>query len=128
MVKKFNIVIDGVAHEVEVEELSSSGVSSAPRVAPAQAAPASPVVAPALAKKASPAASGAAAVTAPLQGLISDVKVKEGQSVKTGEVIVIIEAMKMENEVVAPRDGVIDRVAVCKGESVASGDLLVSFK
>lgn len=130
MIKKFYITVDGVRHEVEVEEISSATGSipkAAAKAASVQEAPAPDAPAPAP-KKSPVASSGDSSVTAPLQGLISDVKVKEGQTVKTGEIIVIIEAMKMENEVVSPRDGVIEKVAVCKGESVAAGDLLISFK
>ncbi len=127
-IKKFRIVLDGVAHEVEVEELGGAAVSSAPAVpAPApKAAPAAPA-APAPAPKAAP-AGGAGAITAPLQGTILDVAVSAGQAVKAGQILVVIEAMKMENEIVAPADGTVVSVSVQKGAAVASGDLLVTLQ
>lgn len=138
-IKKFRIVLDGVAHEVEVEELSSSAAYAGMpfTVTPMPSAPATPASAPspvppatpAPAPKAAPAAAaGSAGVTAPLQGTILNVPVSVGQAVKAGQVLVVIEAMKMENEVVAPSDGTVASVAVQKGNTVAAGDLLVSLQ
>lgn len=130
MVKRFRIVVDGIAHEVEVEELGTAAVSSAP-AAPVSA----PTPAPAPAPKAAPApapapkaAATAGAVTVPLPGTVLDVCVSVGQQVKAGQVLVIIEAMKMENEVVAPADGTVTAVSVRKGDAVAFGDALVTLQ
>ena len=110
--KYYNITVNGVAYSVSVEET---------------AAGAAPVAAPAAAPKAAAGAAGAVAVKAPMPGNILDVKVKAGASVKAGDVLVILEAMKMENEIVAPQDGTIASVNVRKGDVVNSGDLLITM-
>ena len=106
--KYYNITVNGVAYSVSVEET---------------AAGAAPVAAPA----APAAAAGAVSVKAPMPGNILDVKVAAGASVKAGDVLVILEAMKMENEIVAPQDGTVASVNVHKGDTVNSGDVLVSM-
>ena len=110
--KYYNITVNGVAYSVSVEET---------------AAGAAPVAAPAAAPKAAAGAAGAVAVKAPMPGNILDVKVAAGASVKAGDVLVILEAMKMENEIVAPQDGTVASVNVNKGDTVNSGDVLVSM-
>lgn len=70
---------------------------------------------------------GAVKITAPMPGTILDIVVKPGDEVKRGDILLILEAMKMENEIVSPQDGVIASVNTLKGESVNSGDLLVSI-
>ena len=122
--RKFNITVNGVAYEVEVEEVAA-GEASAPAAAP-KAAPkaAAPAAKPAAAPKAAPVANGTK-VNAPMPGTILDVKVAQGQAVKKGDILCILEAMKMENEILAPQDGTVAQVTVSKGASVNSGDALV---
>ena len=117
--KYYNITVNGVAYSVSVEETAAG---AAP-VAAAPAAPAAPKAAP----KAAVGAAGAVAVKAPMPGNILDVKVAAGASVKAGDVLVILEAMKMENEIVAPQDGTVASINVNKGDTVNSGDVLVSM-
>ena len=124
--RKFNITVNGTAYEVEVEEVAA-GESTAPKPAPVAAAPkAAPAAKPAAAPKAAaaPVAAGTK-VNAPMPGTILDVKVSQGQAVKKGDILLILEAMKMENEILAPQDGSIAQVNVSKGASVNSGDVLV---
>lgn len=139
--KKYNITVNGTTYEVIVEEAGSvagAPVYTAPAaytapVAPvAPVAPAAPVAsAPAAAPKAAPAApagpAGANKVTAPMPGTILDVKVSAGQSIKKGDVVCILEAMKMENEIPAPCDGVVASVNVQKGASVSANDLIATI-
>lgn len=126
--KYYNITVNGVAYSVSVEETAAG---AAPVAAAAPAAPAAPKAAPApaAAPKAAAGAAGAVAVAvkAPMPGNILDVKVKAGASVKAGDVLVILEAMKMENEIVAPQDGTVASINVNKGDTVNSGDVLVSM-
>ena len=127
MTRKFNIIVDGVAHEVEVEELGGSAAPvSAPAAVQRPAAAPAPKAAPK--KPAAPKAAAAAGdVTAPLQGTVLSIEVKPGDSVKAGQTLVVIEAMKMENGSVGPADRVVKSVSVNKGDNVSAGDLLVSF-
>ena len=99
--KYYNITVNGVAYSVSVEETAAG---AAPVAAAPVAAPVAPKAAPAAAPKA---AAGAVTVKAPMPGNILDVKVAAGASVKAGDVLVILEAMKMENEIVAPQDGTV---------------------
>ena len=124
--KYYNITVNGVAYSVSVEETAAGAAPVAAPAAPAAPkAPAAPAAAP---KAAAPAgAAGAVTVKAPMPGNILDVKVKAGASVKAGDVLVILEAMKMENEIVAPQDGTVASVNVNKGDTVNSGDVLVSM-
>ncbi len=121
--KYYNITVNGVAYSVSVEETAAG---AAPVAAAPVAASAAPKAAPAPAA-APKAAAGAVAVKAPMPGNILDVKVAAGASVKAGDVLVILEAMKMENEIVAPQDGTVASINVNKGDTVNSGDVLVSM-
>ena len=127
--KHLTVTVNGVAYDVTVEETAGGAVAApaaAPAPAPAAAAPAAPAPAPAPA--AAPAGStGAVTVNAPMPGNILDVRVKPGDSVKAGDTLLILEAMKMENEISAPQDGTIASVNVSKGDTVNSGDLLCSM-
>ncbi|MDF2839922.1 MAG: biotin/lipoyl attachment protein [Clostridia bacterium] len=129
VMRKFSINVNGKSYEVEVEEIKD-GVASAP-AAPVRAA--APVAAaPAPAPKAAPVAAaapvsvpaGATSVTAPMPGTILSVNVKAGDAVKKGQVICILEAMKMENEIMSGTDGTITSVAVNQGDSVNTGQVL----
>ena len=119
--KHFNITVNGAAYDVTVEELAAGA-------APVAAAPAAPKAAPApaAAPKAA-AAAGAVSVKAPMPGNILDVKVKVGDAVKAGQILVILEAMKMENEIVAPQDGTVAGINCAKGETVNVDDVLVTL-
>ena len=121
--KKYNIVVNGNTYEVEVEEVG--GVVSAAPVAKAAPAPkAAPVATPVATPVAAPAA-GEQAVTAPMPGTVLDVKVNVGDTVSNGDVLLILEAMKMENEIMAPADGKIVSINAANGASVNSGDVLI---
>ncbi len=128
---KYKVTLKGKTYEVLVEEGEAVIENEYDYVPPVAAAPvAAPVAAPAAAPAApAPAAGGAVAagtrVDAPLPGNVLDVKVAVGQAVKAGDVLVIIEAMKMENEVAAPCDGVVKQVVAAKGAVVATGDALI---
>lgn len=123
--KRFNITVNGKAYDVAVEELDAN--AAAPVAAPAPAA--APVAAPtAPAAAPAPAAAGAGEkVTAPMPGTILDVKVNVGDTVSKGQVIMILEAMKMENDIVASCDGKITSVIATKGATVNSGDALATI-
>lgn len=129
--KKFNITVNGKSYEVEVEEVGAPA-SSTPKAAPkAPAAPAAAAPAPKAAPKAEAkpapvaASAGQEVVEAPMPGNIWKVLVKEGQEVKEGDVLLILEAMKMENEILSPKDGVVSKLATSEGAAVNTGDQLV---
>ena len=118
--RKFIVNVNGNSYEVEVEEVGGVSASAvAPVAAPVVAAP---VAAP----KAAPAPAGGTPVKAPMPGNVLDIKVSNGQAVKKGDVLVILEAMKMENEISAPQDGTVTVVA-SKGATVNTGDVLVTL-
>ena len=124
--KKYRVNVNGTAYEVEIEEMNG-----APAAAPVAAAPAAaaPVAAAPAAPAPAPAASGAGeSITSPMPGNILAVNVAAGDTVKKGQVLMILEAMKMENEIMAPHDGKVTAVAVTKGAAVESGALLCTIQ
>ena len=124
--KRYSITVNGNVYDVVVEEADASGVVMAPVAsAPVQSAPVA--ASKPAAKPAATAAAGAVTVTAPMPGTILAVKVSVGQAVKKGDVICVLEAMKMENDIPAPADGVIASINVQKGASVAANDILASL-
>jgi len=122
--RKFLVNVNGTSYEVEVEEIAAG---AAPVAAPAPAAAPAPVAAPAAAPAPAPAAApaGGTTVTSPMPGNILDVKVKVGDTVGADDVVVLLEAMKMENEIFAGVPGKVTAVNVAKGATVNSGDVLV---
>jgi biotin carboxyl carrier protein len=131
MMKQYNITVNGTTYAVEVEEVGGVSAPSAPRVqaapAPAAAAAPAPKAAPAPAPAAAPVAAGGELIVAPMPGTIFDIPVVVGQAVKAGDNLIILEAMKMENEIVAPTDGTVKTIHVTKGTSVSSGDALITL-
>ena len=128
---KYKVTLNGRTYEVEVEAAEAMLLSEYEAIAPAPvaaapvaAAPAAPAAAPAAA--AAPVVTGAGeAVNAPMPGTILKVNVSQGQAVKEGDVLCVLEAMKMENEIMAPKAGTVTQVVVAKGSSVNTGDALV---
>ena len=114
--KKYNVNVNGTAYEVTVEEVVG-GAAPAPVAA-------APAAAPAPAPVAAPAGAGEQ-VKSPMPGNILSVNVSQGQAVKSGDILVILEAMKMENEILAPRDGTVAQVVTSKGAVVETGAPLV---
>ena len=126
---KYKVTLNGRTYEVEVEAgkailldeyeaVAPAPVAAAPVAAPAAAAPAAPAAAPAVTGAGDP-------VNAPMPGNILKVNVTAGQAVKAGTVLVVLEAMKMENEIMAPKDGTVTQVLVSKGSTVDTGAPLV---
>lgn len=121
--KQYKITVNGTTYDVQVEEDTQGAPAAAPAAAPT-AAPAAPATAPKPAPTAPVAAMGQTEVKSPIPGNILDIKVKTGDQVKAGEVLCVLEAMKMENDITAPQDGTVANVAVAVGNSVDTGDLL----
>ncbi len=122
--KNYTITVNGTPYNVTVEEGAGAPVAAAPVAAPVAAPAPAPADAPA------PAAQGTAGsvkVEAPMPGTILDVKVSVGDSVSSGSVLCILEAMKMENEIVAPQDGTVASVNVSKSDSVEAGQVIITL-
>lgn len=123
--KKYTIKVNGISYDVEVEETGVSDSAPAPASVPAPAPKAAPAPVPVAAPTA--VSSGSQSITAPMPGSIVKINVKAGDSVKKGDVYLVLEAMKMENDITAPEDGTIDSVNVAQGASVNTGDVLVTY-
>ena len=121
--RNFIVNVNGTKYEVAVEEIDASkaqAAAPAPKAAPAaQAAPA---------PAAKPASAGGTQISSPMPGNILAVNVKDGDAVKAGATLMILEAMKMENEILAPVDGTVQNVSVQKGATVETGTLLCSIQ
>ena len=121
-----DVTVNGAAYQVEMENTVAPAAKPAPAQAtqtPAQASPAAPAVP---APKAAPSGAGKP-VTSPLPGVIIEISVKEGQAVKAGQKVAVLEAMKMENEIQAPADGTVTAILVSKGDSVLEGAEIVKI-
>ena len=117
--KNYTITVNGNVYDVTVEEGAAGAATSAPKAAAPKAA------APKAAPKA--AGQGSVKVNSPMPGKILSVKTSVGQAVKKGEVLMILEAMKMENEMVAPEDGTVASIDVAAGDSVEAGVVLATL-
>ncbi len=125
---RYKVTLNNKVYEVEVEETTAMLIDEYEAIAPAPAAaPVAAAPAPAAAAPAAPAAPAVAGepVLAPMPGTILAVKAQPGSPVKKGDILVVLEAMKMENEILAPRDGTVAQVAVSKGSAVETGTVLV---
>ena len=118
--KLFDVTVNGATYEVESENAPVAAPAPQPAAAPVQAAPA------AAAPAAKPAGAGEK-VASPLPGVIIEISVKEGQQVKAGQKVAILEAMKMENEIPAPKDGTVTEIHVHKGDTLQEGDPVVTI-
>lgn len=123
--KKYNVTVNGVVYEVVVEEADGTAVSApaaAPAVTPATAAPAPAAAAP----KAS-GAQGSIKVVAPMPGTILKLNVKVGDTLKANDLVCILEAMKMENEIFTAEGGVVKSIEAAQGASVNAGDVIITL-
>ena len=128
--RKFMINVNGNSYEVEVEEVTEGGAVSRPSTPAPKAAPAAPAApkaapAPKAEKKEVVVSQGQEVIEAPMPGNIWKIIAKEGDEVKAGDILLILEAMKMENEILAPRDGIVSSINTTEGSAVNTGDKLV---
>lgn len=113
--KNYRVNVNGTEYEVSIEEISASEVKKTAEK-------------PAASPKPAAAAGAGEKITAPMPGNILSVNVSAGQTVKSGDVLMILEAMKMENEIMAPKNGKVTSVTVSKGSTVATGDILCTIE
>ncbi len=118
--KKYNVTVNGNTYEITLEVVDAADVKATP-AAPAKVEAPAPVAAPV---PAAPVANGGETVTSPMPGTILSTNVSNGAQVKKGDVLMILEAMKMENEIIAPCDGTVASVNVSNGASVETGTVL----
>ncbi|MGN0676388.1 MAG: biotin/lipoyl-containing protein [Ruminococcus sp.] len=121
--KRFNVTVNGKSYDVAVEEITDGSAPVITAPAPAPSAPAKPAPAPS-----APAKGEGESVSAPMSGTILDVKANVGDTVSKGQVIMVLEAMKMENDIVSPCDGKITSILVKKGDTVNPSDTLATVQ
>ena len=114
--KAYKVTVNGNVYEITLEVIDKSEVKAAPTAPATPAAPVAP---------AAPATAGATTISAPMPGTILKVNVQNGASVKKGDILMILEAMKMENEIFAPCDGTVKEVRVAQGATVQPGEVLL---
>ncbi len=125
--KSYKIQVNGKSYDVTVEETGATQPAAAPRAPEAPRQPAAGAPRPPSPQAAPKAPAGATQVKAAMPGTVLSFRVGVGQSVKAGDVILILEAMKMENEIASPVDGVVTALSVAAGASVSTGDLLATI-
>ncbi|MFA7126990.1 MAG: biotin/lipoyl-containing protein [Bacilli bacterium] len=113
--KVYKVKVNGKLYEVELESVQEVAAQAPSVVKPTPVAPSAPVV-------------GKAALKAPMQGVINEVRVKSGDAVTKGQCLFILEAMKLENEIVSPYSGIVKQVLVQKGQNVVNQDVLAIFE
>ena len=121
--KNYTITVNGTPYNVTVEEGTST--ATVPAAAPVQTP--APQAAPTPKAASAPAGAGSVKVDAPMPGNILDIKVSNGAAVKAGQVLCVLEAMKMENDIVAPQDGTVASINVNKGDSVEAGQTIITL-
>lgn len=132
--KNLKVTVNGIVYDVQVEEVEASAASTVQAAVPSASAQAAPTPAPTAAPapkataNAAEAPAGCETIESPMPGTISEISVSAGQSVKKGDTLLVLEAMKMENEIMSPRDAEVAAVLVAKGDSVQAGAPLLSLR